>query len=344
MRMTFDELKGLMKAGFIHVGFTEENAEIMADNLAVTEARGMYSHGFQMAARYMKFVTDGPTNPNPQISVRNDYPSCCVVDGDRGMGGIVVDKAVDIAVEKARKTGSATVLIVNTYHYGCGAVYAEKAAREGMMSYLYSSNSGKAAPFGGTGRYYGTNPYTFGAPAGKYGNFILDMATTETAMGKIYAAAKEGRPLPEGLAMDQNGNPTTDAELVLNGGALRLFGGHKGYGIAMMTLISGGVLSGANYHKDDIYIMGDQGLPTAGSFLQVTDIDKFVGVEAFNRRMEDLIEELKTSKPAPGFDRVYFPGEIENLKLADSLKNGINVSDVAYRTFRDYLHTQGMEI
>ena len=175
MNLSFEDMKKLMKDGFLYVGFNEENAEIMADNLAVTEARGMYSHGFQMAARYMEFVTDGPTKANPDIRVKNDYPSSCLIDGDRALGGIVVDKAVDIAVEKARKTGSATVLITNTYHYGCGAYYVEKAAKNGMMAYLYGSNGGIAAPFGGAERYLGTNPYSFAAPAGKYGNFVLDM-------------------------------------------------------------------------------------------------------------------------------------------------------------------------
>ncbi len=343
MFMQFDDMKHLMKRGFMHVGFTEENADIMSENLAIAEARGMYSHGFIMAARYMEFVTDGPAHANPEILVLKDNPSSCLIDGGIGLGGIVVKKAVEIAVEKARKTGSATVLITNTYHYGCGANYVEQAANAGMVAYLYGNNGGIAAPFGGVDRFLGTNPYSYAAPAGKYGNFVLDMATTETAMGKIFAAAQDGREIPPGLGLDRNGNPTTNAKDVLDGGALKVFGGHKGYGISFMTVVSGGVLSGANYHRNDIRIMADEGLPSAGFFLQVTDIDKFVGIKEFHHRMESMIDDLKTVKPAPGFKQVYYPGEIENLRLADSIKNGVNISDATYQAFKDYMKKQGME-
>lgn len=344
MIVPFDKLKSMMKTGFEKIGMTEENADCLAENLATAEARGVYSHGVAMASRYAKFILDGQANPNPQIKILNDNPSSCVIDGDRGMGAIVLDKATDIAMEKARATGSCVVCVINAYHYGAGAYFVEKAARNNMMAYLFGTNTGIAPPFGGVGRYLGTNPFTFAAPGGKYSNFVVDMATTMTAMAKVRAAVRDGKPLPEGCAIDAEGNPTTNPEDVINGGALLTFGGHRGYGIAYMNVVAAGVLSGARYKKDEMHVMADQGAPGAGCFLQVTDISKFMEPDKFKFRMGDMIDELKSIKKAPGVSEVYFPGEIEGNKLKESLKNGVNVTDSAYALLTDFLKSQGCDV
>ena len=334
-KVAFEELKAQVAKVFASNGFNEENALQMADVLCMAEARGVYSHGIQMVPAYMRMVNEKIVTPNPDIKVVAESESTIKIDGDRGFGGIVVAKAVKLAAEKAKKSGSCSVAIANSPHYGAGAYYVQKAADLGQIGYLYANADKTASPFGGAGKYFGTNPYSFAAPAGKYKYVTLDMATTVTAWSKLYAAIQDGvKEVSPLMGVDRNGKPCTDPEEILYHGALSHFGGPKGYGIAFMIALVTGVLTGPKFLADDIECQGFRsGTATISSYLQVTDIAHFTPVEEYVRKMEEFVADLKSVKPAEGFKEVFFPGEMENRNLARALEEGVTIHDAAYNNF-----------
>ena len=344
MIVEYNKLKEMTYKLLMSGGMNEENANILAEILVTAEARGVYSHGIQMTPTYVRLMEEGVVTANPEIKIVEESDSALVIDGDHGLGGIVMSKALDLLVAKSKKTGAATLAVRNSGHYGAGAYYVEKAAEMGQAAFLYANTSKSAVPFGGTGRYLGTNPYSFSVPAGKYGTVTLDMATTETAAGKLGTAAREGRQVPLGCGVDKDGNPTTDPVAITQGGALCHFGGVKGYGIAFMINVMAGVLTGAEYKPDELDLFGrTKEHPTVGFYMNITDIAHFMPMETFIERIEDSISDIKSVKPAPGFAEVCYPGEIENKKKIQAMTEGVNVHDVAYGTFIETLKNRGIE-
>ena len=335
MIISFEKEKEQIARVFSAADFSADNAARMADVLATADARGVYSHGMQMIPLYMRSLRSGCLAPNPEITVVREDRSSLTVDGGHGLGGISLTKAVDLAVEKARATGSCVLSMVNTGHYGAGAYYVERAAGQGMIAYLYGNTPGVAAPFGGAGRYIGTNPYSFAAPAGRYGTVVLDMATTVTAAGKLLAAINDGEQVSPELGVDREGKPCTDPEEILWHGALSHFGGPKGYGIAFMINVVTGVLSGGAFRPEDLFLHSDKEgrNDTVSFFMVLTDIAHFMPVEQFEARAEDFIADIKKVRPAKGFSEVCYPGEIERRKMAKALEEGVMIHDAAYENF-----------
>lgn len=345
MVVSYENLKEMVSRVFKAVGLNEENAAIMAENMVEAEARGVFSHGIKLIPQYLGYVEKGLINPNPEIRILKDDPSFLAIDGDSGFGAIVMQKAVDLLVEKSKATGSASLAVVNTGHFGAGAYYVERAADAGQIAFLYANTPKSAVPFGGTGRYLGTNPYSFSAPAGKYGNITLDMATTETAASKLSAAMQEGRSVPSSYGVDAEGKPTTDPKAILQGGALSHFGGVKGYGIAFMIDVVAGVFTGAEYKASELDLFGNtHDHPNVGFFMSLTDIAHLMPVERFVSRAEDLIQDIKQVKPGAGFSEVCFPGEIENRKKARALAESVTIHDVAYDNFVAAAAQRGVQL
>lgn len=345
MIVPFDTLCTQIAAMFRSVGMTQKNAAQMAEILVTAEARGVYSHGIQLVPEYLRHIEDGIASANPKIKILQESDSTLLVDGDNGFGGISLTAAVDLAIEKSRKTGSCALSMVNCNHYGAGAYYVERAAARNQLSYLYANTPKMAAPFGGSERYFGTNPYSFCAPAGKYGNIVLDMATTETAAGKLRAAIDDGVQVRLGFGVDRNGKPTTDPAEILHHGALSHFGGVKGYGIAFMIQVATGVFSGAAYKANDVGMMrmiSDR--PTVSFFMNLIDIASFMEPKQFSERTERLISEIKQVRTAGVFNEVCYPGEIENRRLAQALQSGVNIHDAAYTAFCEDAHRRGVEL
>ncbi len=345
MNIEITELKKMVKQTFAAAGMNEENAECMAEVMVTAEARGVYSHGVKLIPQYLRYIANDFMKPNPEIRILKETDGILVIDGGSGLGAIVMSKATDLLVEKSRKTGAASLCVVNTGHFGAGAYYVEKAANQGQIAFLYANTPKSAVPFGGTGRYLGTNPYSFSAPAGKYGTITLDMATTETAASKLSAALQEGKEVKLGCGVDADGNPTTDPKAILQGGSLCHFGGVKGYGIAFMIDVVAGVLTGAEYKASELDMFGNShDKPNVGFFMSLTDIEHLMPLANFTARAEDLIRDIKMVKPAPGFKEVCFPGEIENSNMLRSLRDGVNVHDAAYQNFVEAARHLGLQL
>ena len=345
MVIEYGKLFKMIKDGFIKVGMTDENADMMAEVLCTAEARGVYSHGVQLAPLYYGQLERGEVKANPELKIVKDEQSVLICEGDTGYGGIVFRKAVDRAIEKAKEFGTCTLVMTETNHFGAGAFYVERAADAGMISYLYANGPAMTAPFGGAERFLSTNPYSFSTPAGKYGHVVLDMATTVTAGNKLRAAMNDGIQVPSSFGVDRNGKPCTDPREILYNGALSHFGGPKGYGLAFMIAAVTGVLSGDGYMREDFSFTGanpDKKSSLQTFFMNIVDISRFTPIEDYIERIENVIGDLKTVKPAEGFKEVFFPGEIENNNLKRSMTQGVTVHDAAYESVCEALTSRGI--
>jgi LDH2 family malate/lactate/ureidoglycolate dehydrogenase len=249
----------------------------------------------------------------PEIEIVKDGGGALLVDGGNGMGAVVTMRALRFGLERVAAHGTCAVAIRNSNHYGAGAFYVKEAVRHNVTVHMYSNAPPTMAPWGGVDPYLGTNPYSFGVPSRKYHPIILDMASSVVARGKIILAAKQGKTIPQGWAIDQDGVPTTDAQKALDGSVLP-FAGPKGYGIALMIDILAGILTSSNFGPriPDLYrdLTHAQNI---GAFMQFSDIGFFVPPDEFLDRVDTMIAEIKAARKAPGVEEIYLPGEIEAL-------------------------------
>lgn len=304
-------------------GLPRGDAELVAASLVDANLRGVDSHGITRLPIYVKRLRRGLIEPQPTVDVVQDAGGALLVDGNNGMGAVVTTRALDLALARVRRHGAVSVAIRNTNHYGSGAFYAHRAIAHQAAVFLYANAPATMAPWGGVQPYLGTNPYTFGIPAGRRDPMILDMATSQEARGKIILAAERGEPIPSGWATDPDGNPTTDAASAL-AGSVQPFGGPKGYGIALMIEVMAGVLTGASFgpHIGDLY--HDLNRPQdLGAFIQLVDVAAFIPRDRFIERMDTLIDEIKTSPAQAGVEEILVPGEPEAQTARRRARGGI---------------------
>lgn len=306
-------------------GLPSGDAALVAESLVEANLRGIDSHGVSRIPIYVERIARGLTNTRPDIRVVSERGGAVLVDGDNGMGQVVTQRAVELALERLPEHGTVSVAVRNSNHYGSGAYFARRAAAHDAAVFLYGNAPATMVAWGGRERFLGTNPYTFAVPGGSGEPIVLDMATSVVARGKIILAAQLGQDIPEGWAVDEAGRPTTNAEDALRGSVLP-FGGPKGYGIAMMVEIMAAVLSGASSGPavGDLYDELERP-QDVGAFLTLTDLTAFQTPEAFGARMDGLIAAIKATAAVDG--EVLMPGELEQRTAAVRQRDGIPVPD-----------------
>lgn len=312
-----DKLKEVESQIFAACGVPKADAAIIAETLTQADLRGVHSHGAMRLEMYVRRLKDGGINPKPNIKVPVDFQANAVVDGDKGMGQVVAYFATKLAMEKAEKYGTGSVTVFNSNHCGAMAFYAMMMADAGHVGYATTNAGILMAPFGGSKNLVGVNPFAFSVPAGKSWPFVLDMATSVTAMGKVNMARIRGQKIPLGWAVDAEGNPTEDPAKAEKGSLLPI-GGPKGYGMALMLDIQSGILSQGRFGSG-------LGTPGVGHFFQAMKVESFLPMAKFQEEMDQLITQIKTSPLAPGFKEIYLPGEIEHNLTVDRIKNGVPI-------------------
>ena len=324
MRIDYRKLTDCVAEVFTAAGMRPEDASWTAECLVKTSAKGVYSHGVHLITGYVNRLTSGMVNVDGSMSVVRETAGTARIDGNNGVGQAVMRDAMKLAIAKAKETGSAVVTGTNIQHYGAGLVYADMAVEAGCIVSLYANAKAQVTPFGSKKPFYGTNPMTWGVPAGKYPAYILDMACSVGAWNKLSVMHNEGRPAPDGWGVDRNGDPTNDPYEIMYSGALLPFGGVKGSGLAGVANFFSGIASGAAKDVYDLYVTG---INNYGMIIQLFDIEALMSMEEFSERIEFQIGELLSLEPADESRPVVYPGYLEAKRLEKALAEGVDVAD-----------------
>jgi hydroxycarboxylate dehydrogenase B len=330
---------------FRAIGAPEPVAHRVADALVDANLVGHDSHGVIRIPQYVAAVRVGEVIPDAEPAVLRETAASALVDGGWGFGQVTAARALEVAVDKARRQGIAAVAAVRCNHIGRVGEYAELAAKAGTIAFVsaggFRGRGAMATPYGGRQGLLGTNPLSFGFPGQRHALMLVDFATTAVAAGKIALARAKGAPLPPNCIVDKNGQPTTNAEDFYDGGWLLPFGGHKGYGLSLVVELLGRVLTGA-----DEYAEGGRGGDVhgrAGTLLVVLDPGLFRDREAFVQGVDELLDRVKAVPPAPGFDEVLIPGEPEARARAQRARDGIYVEDATVAAIRETAASLGLQ-
>jgi L-2-hydroxycarboxylate dehydrogenase (NAD+) len=326
-------------------------AEITARHMVRTDLRGVDSHGIGMLPRYHEHWQQGYITMDAEPTVVRDDAATALYDGGKGLGHYVSTLAMQRCLEKARLYGVAMVAVRNSNHYGAAANYAMMALEHSLIG-LSTTNSPYVAmvPTFGRAPMLSTNPIAFAAPAGRHAPFVLDMATTTVAVGKLSVAARWKKPIPAGWALDDRGGTTLDPFMALRTrlltplGGTREAGSHKGYGLGMMVDILSGVMSGAVYgnlfSRSD---MKERRVHNVGHCFAAIDPARFRPLEEFKRDMDDMFEALKASPRAEGQERIYVAGEPEAESEQARRRQGIPLAPMLAQQCNEMAQSLGIK-
>ncbi|RQM08286.1 hypothetical protein DH86_00001486, partial [Scytalidium sp. 3C] len=303
-------------------GVLAENAVIIARCLVQADLRGVDTHGINRIPSYMARIRQGVLDAKATPTLTKVTPVVAQVDGHNGFGFLAAYKGMACAIQMAKEFGIGMVSVKHSNHFGMSAWLVQQALDDGMMSLVFTNSSPALPVWGGKSKLMGVSPIACGAPGGKQPPFILDMAPSVAARGKIYKAKRRGEKIPLDWALDGEGKPTDDPEKALEGVMLPM-GGPKGSALAVMMDVFSGVLSGSAFagHVTGPY---DPSKPAdVGHFLVAIKPDLFMDLEEFKARMDYLYQRVVGSDKMHGVDRIYFPGEIEQLRQEERLREGI---------------------
>jgi LDH2 family malate/lactate/ureidoglycolate dehydrogenase len=305
-------------------GVPDDDAAFVADCLVQAELWGHPSHGVLRLSWYVARIRSGVVDPAATPETVVDRGAVAVVDGREGLGHVVAAAAARDAVRRATGHGVGVVAVRNSNHFGMSAHYTRMMAEAGCVGVLTTNSSPSMAPWGGRARTVGANPWSVATPAGTHGVAVLDISNGNVARGKIYAARERGTPIPVGWAIDADGAPTTDPAAALSGLLLPM-AGHKGYAIAFMMDVLSGVLTGGSFGTGVSGPQQAERRSGSGHLVLALDVEAFLPLAEFNRRMERLITEVKSVPLAEGFDEVFYPGELEDRASARTEGEGIDL-------------------
>ena len=322
--ITYDALVGMCTALLIRAGVPHESADLVAASLVAANVRGVDSHGVQLLPFYLNRIQAGGIDVKAQGRVASESGGCATYDGENGIGQVVARNCADHAVRLARSHGAGVVVARESNHFGAAAFWAQRMSQAGMIGIVMCNASPIVVPWQGKERRFGTNPICMSLPGPD--QWLLDMATTTVAMGKILKASLLGQPsIPPGWALDLDGLPTTDTQQAMNGSPMPL-GGYKGSGLAMMAEILCAVLSGGAMSTELGGIRIEDRPMRVGQFFMAIDVSRFMPVAEFSNRAGTLVRLVKSSAPAPGYGEVLVAGEpewrMEAIRKADGIPIG----------------------
>lgn len=323
-----DELKTLAVKKLLEAGLDNKVADEVATVLVHADATGVHSHGVMRVEHYCTRLKAGGLNKEAKISIEQISPSVSVLDSDDGMGHSALIAATEHAIELAEETGLGFVSVKNTSHCGALSYFIQQATDAGKIAISMTQTDTCVAPHGGAARFLGTNPIAFGFPVKDSTPMIVDMATSATAFGKLLHAKETGQSIGPGLAIDKDGNETTDPHKVEN---LLPFGGHKGSGIALAIDALTGILMGANFGNHIVRMYGDyEKYRKLASLMIVIDPVK-LGNPLFSAMMNAMVTELREVPPVPGVEKVLAPNDLQVAYKAQCDKEGIPVAEGVYQ-------------
>lgn len=330
-----ENLKKAIEAIALAGGSEPAEARLVADNLVSANLVGHDSHGIGMMPRYVEALLEGGLHPNRKVEVKLDGGSLLALDGGAGYGQSIGQQATRIAIERAQRHGVAIVALGNSHHLGRIGHWAEMALAEALVSlhFVNVQSFARVAPFAGADRRFGTNPVCIGIPLPGEPPFLLDMATSAVAQGKLRVAHNKRAKIPHGWLIDDQGNPTDDPRwgVLAPLGAMTCFGEHKGYGLAVACELLGGALTGGGVTD---YNNKTQRRVLNGMISIVIDPARLGTQQAFAKDAKSFLAWLRSSRPAPGHDHVRIAGEPEREYRAQRERDGIAVDEETWNEIR----------
>ena len=318
-----EDLQKWLQKVFEAYDLSPPDAVIAAQALVKASLRGVDSHGVARTSMYCERLRRNVANPTPDIKVTHTYPVASLVDGDDGIGLVVGHRAMAEAISIARRYGIGLAGVKRSGHYGMGALYILQAIDARCVGLAFTNASPALPVWGGRTKFLGTSPFAAGAPTGAGSPFVLDMACSIMARGKLKFAAQRGEAIPEGLALDRHGRPTTDGAAAFEGVVLPM-GGVKGSGLSLLMEVLSGVFTGAAFGGEVRNpFTGLDGPQGTGHFFMALKADLFMPMETFEGRMQTLADRVKQQPRAEGFDEILMPGEPEARIERERLASGI---------------------
>ncbi len=307
---------------FVNHKLSKEHALICANALINAELVGAPSHGLSRLKMYCDRIKHKLINPKPKIKIKKISQSITHINADNSIGFVAADIAIKNAIYNAKKTGLALVAVKNSGHYGLSGYYVEKAVKKNLIAMLFTNAPPAIAPHGALKTLFGTNPICFGAPTASKIPFILDTSVSMINRGKIRVAARSGKKIPGGVALDKYGRPTTNAKKALEGVQLPI-AGFRGSGLAWMVDILSGVFTGGNHAgrvKDPF--TNFSGPQNIGHLFIVMKPNLFVG-NNYNERIKDNIKTVKKLPKIKGIKEILYPGQNKYKRYKNNLKKEI---------------------
>ena len=309
-RVPFEILLTFCARVFAACGMKPDDARLLGETLTRADLRGVHSHGVLRVPDYVKKLLNEGVDPRAEPSIVSDRIGALVVDGRNSMGQIAATFGMRAALARAQQSGVATAAVRGSNHCGAMAYYAMLALPEDMIGIAMTNALPTMAPWGGVDKILGINPLGVAIPADREPPIVFDAAFSASSHGKIRIYHQKGFPIPTGWAFDAAGHPTTDAGAALEG-LLQPIGGYKGTGLAIIAGVLSTLLAGASFGTE-LGNMVDGPRPGAdGQFLMAINVDAFTDLPTFKARIDMIVRQVRTSRLAPGFDRVYAPGELE---------------------------------
>lgn len=345
-RYRHEDLSGLTAGVFVAYGMAPAEAAIAAAVLVDADLSGIESHGIAHLPWHPGYAPGfqrGLVNPRPEVKVLRESPVAATWDGDGGLGVLVARQAMEKTIEKATATGIGIVAVKNGRHFGAAGYYARMAAEQDMIGMAMCNVLPIAVASGSLDRAYGTNPIAFAAPVQDDHPFLLDIATTAVAGGKLEIALRQGKPIPPGWAVTADGADTDDPAILRKGGALQPLGSyvetssHKGYGLGIMVDVLAGVLPG----------MGSaifEGANQQGWWFAAWRIDAFRDVAEFKADMKRLVDHLRSLRPRPGVAAVLVPGDPEAQARDERLRLGVPLDNETIEQLTELARSLSLEM
>jgi len=336
-----ETLRKLSEEIFMAYGATAEEAKLVSDFLVKANLCGHDSHGVIRIIQYVKAIEDGVLKPGVKIDVVRETSSSALLKGNWGFGQVVAKRAMELAIEKAKKNSVSVVCAFDVYHIGRLADYTRLAAERNMIGIAMVNSTPFVAPFGGRERLISTAPVSYAFPTGKENLFVLDIATSVCAEGKVRVSLHKGEKLPEGYIIDKEGKPSTNPADLYDGGAILPLGGdlvgYKGFGLGLVVEVMAGILSTAGC-AFEIDKKGN------GVFFEAINIEDFMSIDEFKNRMDALIRRIKSSKLRPGFKEILLPGEPEIRTEIKRKKEGIYVPERTWEEIVRIANKKGVDV
>lgn len=326
--VSMEELRALVTQAFLRCGASGSMARAAAEALVAADAQGLASHGVSRVPLYCAHLKNGRTDGKAVPKVAREKKAACLVDAACGMAYEACALAVQEAIRRAQEYGVGFAGVTNSNHFGAAALHLRPVAEAGLVGLAFGNSPAAIAPWGGRTPLFGTNPIAAVFPRHRRPPLVIDLSLSEVARGKIMVAKSQGKPIPEGWALDREGKPTTDPDAALQGSMMPA-GGVKGAMLALMVELLCCALTGAamGFEADSFFV--DEGnRPRIGQAFLAIDPDAVAGRAVYLERIETLIAKMLAD---PG---VRLPGERRLALEAKARREGIQVGDALYEQIR----------